>query len=126
MGQWLSDRLGHQFIVENRAGASGNIGTEAVARATPDGYTILMEVMTANALNASLYPNLSFNFVRDIAPVAIIGGAATGRPEGAAVGAVIGGTTGAAIGANAEERHYRHRSRVCWEDDRGRRRCRYR
>ena len=57
---------------------------------------------------------------------AIIGGAATGRPEGAAVGAVIGGTTGAAIGANAEERHYRHRTRVCWEDDWGRTRCRYR
>ncbi|MCW5691189.1 MAG: glycine zipper 2TM domain-containing protein [Pseudolabrys sp.] len=57
---------------------------------------------------------------------AIIGGAATGRPEGAAVGAVIGGTTGAAVGANAEERHYRHRSRVCWHDDWGRRHCRYR
>lgn len=59
---------------------------------------------------------------------AVIGGAATGRAEGAAVGAIIGGTTGAAIGANAEERRYRHRtrSRVCWEDDWGRRHCRYR
>jgi hypothetical protein len=57
---------------------------------------------------------------------AVIGGAVTGRPEGAAVGAVIGGTTGAAIGANAGERHYRHRSRVCWHDDWGRRHCRWR
>lgn len=58
---------------------------------------------------------------------AIIGGAATGRPEGAAVGAVIGGTTGAAIGANAEERRYRgERVRVCWQDDWGNRRCRWR
>jgi outer membrane lipoprotein SlyB len=55
----------------------------------------------------------------------VIGGAATGRPEGAAVGAVIGGTTGAAIGANAEPR-YRSRERVCFEDDWGNRRCRYR
>ena len=68
MGQWLSDRLGQQFIVENRAGASGNIGTEAVAKAPADGYTLL-QVVTPHAINAALYTNLSFDFIRDIAPV---------------------------------------------------------
>jgi tripartite-type tricarboxylate transporter receptor subunit TctC len=76
VSQALSQRLGQQFVVDNRPGAGGNIGTDAVVRATPDGYTILMEVMTSNAMNASLYENLSFNFIRDVAPVAIIGGAA--------------------------------------------------
>ena len=68
MGQWLSDRLGQQFIVENRAGASGNIGTEAVAKALGDGYTLL-QVATPNVINAALYTHLNFDFVRDIAPV---------------------------------------------------------
>ena len=68
MGQWLSDRLGQQFIVENRAGASGNIGTEAVAKSPADGYTLL-QVVTPNVINASLYTNLNFDFMRDIAPV---------------------------------------------------------
>ena len=68
MGQWLSDRLGQQFIIENRAGASGNIGTEAVAKAPADGYTLL-QVVTPNVINAALYTNLNFDFIRDIAPV---------------------------------------------------------
>ena len=71
MGQWLSERLGQPFIVENRPGAGSNIATEAVARAAPDGYTLLL-VTLANAVNATLYGNLSFDFIRDIAPVASI------------------------------------------------------
>jgi tripartite-type tricarboxylate transporter receptor subunit TctC len=69
IGQWLSERLGQQFIIENRPGAGTNIATEAVVRAPADGYTLLL-VNAANAVNATLYDNLSFNFVRDIAPVA--------------------------------------------------------
>jgi tripartite-type tricarboxylate transporter receptor subunit TctC len=68
MGQCLSERLGQQFVVENRAGASGNIGTEAVAKAPADGYTLL-QIVTPNAINAALYTNLGFDFIRDIAPV---------------------------------------------------------
>src|ERR1700752_3852153 len=68
MGQWLSERLGQQFKMETRACASGNIGTEAVAKAPADGYTLL-QVVTPNAINAALYTNLSFDFVRDIEPV---------------------------------------------------------
>lgn len=68
MGQWLSNRLGQKFIVENRAGASGNIGTEMVAKAPADGYTLL-QVVTPHAINAALYTNLNFDFIRDIAPV---------------------------------------------------------
>ncbi len=66
--QWMADRLGQQFVVENRAGAGSNIGTEAVVRAEPDGYTILADVLT-NVLNVSLYRHLNFDFMRDIAPV---------------------------------------------------------
>ena len=68
MGQWLSDRLGQQFIIENRAGASGNIGTEVVTKAPADGYTLL-QVVTPHAINAALYTHLNFDFIRDIAPV---------------------------------------------------------
>src|SRR5258707_4497368 len=68
MAQWLSDRLGQQFVIENRPGAAGNIAAEAVVKAPPDGYTLL-QVGTPNAINATLYTNLSFNFIRDIAPV---------------------------------------------------------
>jgi tripartite-type tricarboxylate transporter receptor subunit TctC len=69
IGQWLSERLGQQFVIENRPGAGGNIATEAVVRAPADGYTLLM-VGGYNAINATLYDNLKFNFIRDIAPVA--------------------------------------------------------
>src|SRR5881398_1043050 len=68
MGQWLSERLGHQFIIENRPGAGTNIATEAAVKAPPDGYTLLL-ITAANALNATLYEKLNFNFIRDIAPV---------------------------------------------------------
>src|SRR5262245_44539310 len=71
IAQWLSERLGQTFIVENRAGAGGNIGTEAVVRAPADGYTLLF-VNAANAINTTLYEKLSFNFLRDIAPIASI------------------------------------------------------
>jgi tripartite-type tricarboxylate transporter receptor subunit TctC len=69
IGPWLSERLGQQFVVENRPGGGSNIGTEAVVRAPPDGYTLLL-VSTTNASNATLYDKLNFNFIRDIAPVA--------------------------------------------------------
>ena len=71
MGQWLSERLGQPFVIDNRPGAGGNLGTETVVNARPDGYTILM-TSTTNAINATLYDKLSFNFIRDIAPVATI------------------------------------------------------
>jgi tripartite-type tricarboxylate transporter receptor subunit TctC len=70
LGQWLSERLGQPFVIENRPGASSNIGTETVVRAPPDGYTLLMVILPPNAINGMLYDNLNFNFIRDIAPVA--------------------------------------------------------
>ncbi len=76
MGQWLSERLGRPFIVDNRPGASSNIATELVVRAPADGYTLLL-VPAAAAVNATLYDQLSFNFIRDIAPIAGIMRAAT-------------------------------------------------
>ena len=72
MGQWLSERLGQPFVIEGRSGASGTIATEAVVRSAPDGYTLLL-VVTSNAVNGSLYKNLHFDFIRDIAPIAGIG-----------------------------------------------------
>jgi tripartite-type tricarboxylate transporter receptor subunit TctC len=69
IGQWLTERLGQQFVTENRPGAGGNIGTEAVVNAAADGYTLLLATVP-NAVNASLYEKLKFNFIRDIAPIA--------------------------------------------------------
>jgi tripartite-type tricarboxylate transporter receptor subunit TctC len=69
IGQWLSERLGQQFVIENRPGAASNIGTEAVVKSPPDGYTLLL-AGTPNTINATLYDKLNFNFIRDIAPVA--------------------------------------------------------
>jgi tripartite-type tricarboxylate transporter receptor subunit TctC len=71
MGQWLSERLGQQFVIENHPGAGTNIATEAAVRSPPDGYTLLA-VSPANAINATLYEKLNFNFIRDIAPVASV------------------------------------------------------
>jgi tripartite-type tricarboxylate transporter receptor subunit TctC len=71
MGEWLTERLGQQFIVENKPGASGNIGTDTVAKAPADGYTLL-QIVTPHAINAALYSNLTFDFMRDIAPVVYV------------------------------------------------------
>jgi tripartite-type tricarboxylate transporter receptor subunit TctC len=71
VGQWLSERLGQQFVIENRPGAGGNVGTELVVKAPPDGYTLLL-ALSSNAINATLYQKLNFDFIRDIAPVASI------------------------------------------------------
>jgi tripartite-type tricarboxylate transporter receptor subunit TctC len=71
IGQWLSERLSQQFVIENRSGASGNIAAEAVARATPDGYTLLLPGST-DVINAILYEKVNFNFIHDIVPVASI------------------------------------------------------
>jgi tripartite-type tricarboxylate transporter receptor subunit TctC len=68
MGQWLSERLGQQFVIENRPGASTTIGTEVVVRASPDGYTLLL-ITTASAINTTLF-KLNYNFLRDIVPIA--------------------------------------------------------
>src|SRR6476646_10412460 len=69
MGQWLSERLGQSVVIENRPGAGSNIATEAVVNAPPDGYTLLL-VGPTHAVNATLYPKLNYNFIRDIAPIA--------------------------------------------------------
>src|SRR5262249_22681740 len=71
MGQWLSERLGKPFVIENRPGGGGNVATEAVVRASPDGYSLLL-ASASNAINSSLYDKLTFNFIRDMLPVASI------------------------------------------------------
>lgn len=71
LGQWLSERLGQQFIIEDQPGAGTNVATEAVARARPDGYALLMAT-SSNAINATLYSKLNFDFIRDTAPVASV------------------------------------------------------
>ena len=78
MGQWLSERLGQSFIIDNRPGAGSNIGTEAVVRAAPDGYTLLLAT-NPNAVNATLYEKLNYNFLRDIVPIASISRAPTDK-----------------------------------------------
>jgi tripartite-type tricarboxylate transporter receptor subunit TctC len=74
MGQWLSKRLGQPFVIEDRSGATGSLAAEAVVRAPPDGYTLLL-ASTPDAINPALYSNLNFDFTRDIVPVASIRGA---------------------------------------------------
>ena len=69
LGQWMTERLGQQFMIENRPGSGTNIATEAVVNAAPDGYTLLL-CITANAINATLYDKLNFNFINDSVPVA--------------------------------------------------------
>ena len=81
MGQWLSERLGRPFIIENRPGGGGNIGTEAVVRAPADGYTFLM-CNSSNASNSTLYDKLNFNFIREIVPVAGISSLKTAKALG--------------------------------------------
>src|SRR6478672_2043188 len=71
LGQWLSERLGQQFVIENRPGAGSNLATEAVARAAADGYTLLL-ISGASTINATLFNNLNFDFLRDITPVASV------------------------------------------------------
>jgi len=71
LGQWLADKLGQSFIVENRTGGGNNIGTEAAARSPADGYTLFM-ANTVNAINTTLYKNLNYNFITDLVPVAIV------------------------------------------------------
>src|SRR5262249_34601359 len=71
IGQSLSERLGQSFVIENRSGAASNIATDAVARASPDGYTLLL-ITSTNAINTTLYNKLSFDFIRDIVPIASI------------------------------------------------------
>jgi len=71
LGQWLTDKLGQPFVVENRTGGGNNIGTEAAARSPADGYTLFM-ANTVNAINTTLYKNLNYNFITDLVPVAIV------------------------------------------------------
>src|SRR4029450_10115304 len=73
IGQFLSERLGQQFVIENRPGAAGNIATEAVVRSPPDGHTLLL-VNSSNTINATLYDKLNFDFIQDIAPIRAIAG----------------------------------------------------
>jgi tripartite-type tricarboxylate transporter receptor subunit TctC len=114
-GQWLSERLGQQFVIENRPGAGSNIGTEAVVRAEPDGYTILADVLS-NVLNVSLYQNLHFNFISDIAPVSTVANApyvvlvtnslpTTTLPEFIAYARANPGTVNMASGGNGTSSH---------------------
>jgi tripartite-type tricarboxylate transporter receptor subunit TctC len=115
MGQWLSERLGQPILIDNRPGGGTNIGTEAVVRAPPDGYTLLLAI-SANAINAALYDNLPFNFIRDTAPVASIASIplvmevnpsvpATTVPEFIAYAKVNPGKVNMASGGNASPLH---------------------
>ena len=110
MGQWLSERLGQPFVIENRPGAGSNIATEAVVRATPDGYSLLL-IGGYNAINATLYDKLNYNFIRDIAPVAGI----IREPHRGGGASIISGQDGPRVhrlrqGQSGQGQLWRHRA----------------
>jgi tripartite-type tricarboxylate transporter receptor subunit TctC len=111
IGQWLSERLGQQFLVENRPGAGSNIGTDVVVRAPADGYTLLL-VGAPNAINTTLYDKLGFDFLRDIAPVAGI------TRGGQVIADLVAGQVQVAFLGFRDDRAHQERQGACARDNR--------